>query len=62
MTTIESYFDINTGSTEREAEISAQLISRSFFHISNLHGVTFFDASGKLMKKIDSDICLANVT
>ena len=31
MATAAAYFDINTGSTEREAEITAQSISRSSF-------------------------------
>ena len=30
MTTVAAYFDINTGSAEREAEAAAQSISRSF--------------------------------
>ena len=31
MATVAAYFDINTGSAEREAEAAAQSISRSFF-------------------------------
>ena len=50
MTIVASYFDINTGSAEREAESAAQSISRSFFQVSNLIGVTFYDTPGKTIK------------
>ena len=62
MTTIASYFDINSGSSKREAETAAQLISRSFFQFSNLHGVTLPETSGKSIKVPDSDIYFVDVT
>ena len=62
MTTVASSIDINTGFAEREAETVAQSIFCSFFHVSNLHGVTFSDASGKLIKVPDSDIGPADFT
>jgi len=39
--TVAAYFDINTGSAEREAEAAAQSISRSFFRVSNLVRVAY---------------------
>ena len=47
MTVVASYFDINTRSTEREADTVSQSIPRSFFQFSNLIGVTFSDTSRK---------------
>ena len=49
LATVAVYVDINTGSTEREVEAAAQYISRSFFRVSNLIGVTFSDSSGKFI-------------
>ena len=55
LATIAAYFEINTGSAEREAEAAAQSISRSFFRVSNLIGVTVSDSSGKPIKVPDND-------
>ena len=61
MATVAAYFDINSGSTEREAESAAQSISRSCFHVSNLIGVTFSDSSGKPIKVPDTNNCPADI-
>ena len=55
LATVGAYFDINTESVEREAEAAAQSISRSFFRVSNLIGVTFSDSSEKPINVPDSD-------
>ena len=62
MATVAAYFDINTGSAEREAEAAGQSISRSFFHVSNLIGVTFSNSSGQSIKVTDSDNRPADIT
>ena len=62
MVTVAAYFNINTGSAEREAESAAQSISRSFFHVSNLIDVTFFNSSGQPIKVTDSDNRPADIT
>ena len=55
MAIVAVYFDINTGSAEREAEAAAQSISRSFFHVLNLIGVTFSNSSGQPIMDTDTD-------
>ena len=50
LSTVASYFTINTGSAEREADTAAQSIFQSFFRVYNLTGVAFSDASGKSIK------------
>ena len=60
--TVAAYFEINTGSAEREAEAAAQAISRSFFRVSNLIGVTFSDLSGNPIKIPDTDNHPADIT
>ena len=62
MATVAAYFDVNTGSAEREAEAAAQSISRSFFHVSNLIGVTFSNSSGQPIKVTDTDNRPADIT
>ena len=62
MVTVAAYFDINTGSAEREAEAAAKSISRSFFHVSNLIGVTFSNPSGQPIKVTDSNNRPADIT
>ena len=62
LATVAAYFDINTGSTEREAEAAAQSISRLFFRVSNLIGVTFSDSSGKPIKVPDTANRPADIT
>ena len=62
MATVAAYFDINSGSTEREAESAAQSISRSCFHVSNLIGVIFSDSSGKPIKVPDTNNRPADIT
>jgi len=59
---VASYFDINTGSAEREAESAAQSISRSFFQVSNLIGVTFYDTLGKTIEVPNNAFRPADVT
>ena len=41
LSTVASYFSINTGFAEREADTTDQSIFRSFFRVSNLTGVAF---------------------
>ena len=48
--TVASYFCFSTGSAERDANIAAQSISRAIFRVSNLTGVGFSDATGKILK------------
>ena len=62
MATVAVYFDINMGSVEREAEEAAQSITRSFFNVSNLIGVTFSNSSGQPIKVTDTDNCPADIT
>ena len=62
MATVATYFDINTGSAEREAEAAAKSISRSFFHVSNLVGVTLSNFSGQSIKVTDSDNRPSDIT
>ena len=62
MIAVVSYFDINSGSPKREAESAAQIIFRSFFHVSNLHDVTFSSASWKPTKVPDWNTRPAIVT
>ena len=47
MSTVTSYFGLNMGSTEREAETADINIRNDFFLVSNLQGVGFSDVSGK---------------
>ena len=47
MTTIASYFSLNTGSAEREAETTVICIRFTSFRASNLEGAGFADISGK---------------
>ena len=47
--TVASYFCFSTGSAERDANIAAQSISRAIFRVSNLTGVGFSDATGKIL-------------
>ena len=60
--TVSSYFDIRTGSAERDTETASQSIYRSFFQVSNLIGVTFSDTSGKPVEVPDTDSHPADVT
>ena len=50
LSTVASYFSINTRFAEREADTAARSISRSFFRVSYLTEVIFSDASGKSIK------------
>ena len=50
LSTVASYFTVNTGSTEREVNTAAPSIYRSFLRVSNLTGVDFLDATGKSIK------------
>ena len=59
---VAAYFDIYTESAEREGEAAAQSISGSFFHVSNLIGVTFSDSSEKAIKVPDTDNRPADIT
>ena len=47
MSTVTSYFGLNTGSAEREAEATSISIHNDVFLVSNLQGVEFSDPSGK---------------
>ena len=62
LATVAAYFDINTGSAEREAEAAAQSISRLFFRVSNLIGVTFSDSCGKPLKVPNTANRLADIS
>ena len=44
--TVASYFDTNTGSTERRAERIVESIYHDFFHVANLQGIGFIDFTG----------------
>ena len=53
MLTVTSYFGLNTGSAEREAEATFISIHNDFFLVSNLQGVEFSDPSGKPITLLD---------
>ena len=55
MTTVASYFFLNTDSAEREAETAVETIRSNCFIIPNLQGIGFADASGKLISILDPD-------
>ena len=55
LSTVASYFSINTRFAEREADTAARSISRSFFRVSYLTEVIFSDASGKSIKVPNPD-------
>ena len=62
MATVAAYFDINAGSAEREAEAATQTISRSFFRVSNLIGVTFYNYFEQHIKVTDTHKLPADIT
>ena len=47
MSTVASYYGLNTGFTEREAETAGINIRNNVFLVSSLQGVGFFDVSSK---------------
>ena len=47
MSTVSSYFGLNTGSAKREAEFTIISIHNAFFLVSNPQGVGFWDVSVK---------------
>ena len=53
MSTVQSYFVLNTGSAERVAEATSISIHISFFLVSNLQGVVFSDTFGKPITVLD---------
>ena len=55
LSTVDSYFSINTESAERELDTSTHSISHPFFRVSNLTGFIFSDASGKSIKVPNPD-------
>ena len=62
MSTVASYFGLNTGSTEREAETADINIRNDFFLFSNLQGVDFSDVSGRPLTIPDPACCPADLT
>ena len=62
MTTVASYFPLNTGSAEREAEAAVICIRSAFFRVSNLQRVGFADVSGKPIQVPDPDQRPADLT
>ena len=61
LSTVASYFSFSTGSAERDAESTAQSISR-YFRISNLTGIGFSDSTGKSIKIPDISSRLVDLT
>ena len=61
MSTVASYFSLNTGSTEREGETAVAIIHSNLFIFSNLQGVGFVDASGKPIAIPDPNKCPADI-
>ena len=55
MSTVASYFSLNTVSAEKEAETAVATIRSNFFLITNLQGVGFANASGKPIAIPDLD-------
>ena len=47
---VASYFTINTGSAEREADTAVQSSSRFLYRVSNVNGVAFLDTSRESIK------------
>ena len=62
VSTVASYFSLNTGSTEREVETASINIRNAFFLVSNLQGVGFSDVSCKPLTIQDPDRYPANLT
>lgn len=62
MTTVASYFFLNMGSTEREAEAAITCIRSDFFRVANLQGIGFADVSKKPIQVPDPDKRPADLT
>ena len=62
MTTVASYFSLNTSTAEKEAETTVKTIRSNLFPISNLKGVGFADASRKPIAIPDPDKHPADLT
>ena len=55
ISTVATYFSLNTGSAEREAETTVAIIRSHFFLISDIQGVELTDASRKSIAILDLD-------
>ena len=62
MTTVASYFSLNTSTAEREAKTTVKTIRSNLFPISNLKGAAFADASRKPIAIPDPDKHSADLT
>ena len=62
MSTIASYFGLNTEFAQREAEATEISIQINFFLVFNLQNVGFFDVSGKTLTVPDPAVCPADLT
>ena len=55
MTTFVSYFDNDTGYSEREVQSSTTLIKKVFVHVSNLQVVIINESFRKFIKVLDTN-------